>query len=90
MERRNFLSLSSLGALSVVSSHAESSEPNTLESWGNRYLSCGKVLRTTPEKLGDQVERLVRISGNPVRAKGSQLLVQQNGLEHKIKIHLYL
>ena len=90
MKRRHFFTLSGLSALCVVSAHAERSEPNSLASWKDRYLSSGNVLRVIPDKLIDQVELLSKISGNPVRANGSRIFVQQNGQEHEIKIHCLL
>lgn len=90
MKRRHFFTFSCLSALSVATAHATSSEPRTLDSWKTRYLSSGDVLRITPDKLIDQVEKLGRISGNPVRAEGSHLFVRQNEQEHKIQVALFL
>ncbi len=90
MKRRYFFTLSGLSALCVVSVHAERSEPDSLVSWKDRYLSSGNILRVTPDKLIDQVEQLGKISGNPVRANGSHIFVQKNGQELKIKIHFCL
>lgn len=89
MKRRSFITLSSLGAASIVLGAKTPSEtPTTLEQWQTKNRCQNGTLYLKAGHVQPEIESLGKIIQSPIQTSGSELSFQHLKKVHRITLRI--